>query len=51
MKNDTSETYQTPALCELGKAEDLTKGLDEGYAFDFHAGYRIQKWIVPVDGE
>lgn len=49
MQNDTNDTYETPALCELGKAEELTKGLDDGHMADFRGGFRIQHAIVPVE--
>jgi hypothetical protein len=51
MQNDTIETYETPELCDLGKAEELTKGLPEGAWFDLRGLYRIQIGVLPTDAE
>jgi hypothetical protein len=48
MKTDTQEIYETPELHELGQAEDLTLGLDQGSVPDWRGNYRhfIQEPVI-----
>lgn len=48
---ESLENYESPELFELGQAEELTLGLDDGAYLDFHGFFRIQRAIVPEMSE
>jgi hypothetical protein len=51
MQNDSIETYETPELCELGKAEEVTRGKPDGVNLDILGRYRFEVGILPDDAE